>query len=47
MPIGELLDLEAVAAIAEKNQRWSFFLTVSPLHIQGGANTLANTVAVF
>ncbi|KAE8331426.1 hypothetical protein BDV39DRAFT_189829 [Aspergillus sergii] len=47
MPIGELFDLEALARIAEKNQRWSFFLTVSPLNIQGGANTLSNTVAVF
>jgi hypothetical protein len=47
MPIGELFDLERVAAIAEKNQRWTFFLTVSPLNIEGGANTLSNTVAVF
>ncbi|KAJ0416434.1 hypothetical protein BJY00DRAFT_316814 [Aspergillus carlsbadensis] len=47
MPIGELFDLERVAAIAEKNQRWTFFLTASPLNIEGGANTLSNTVAVF
>jgi kynurenine formamidase len=47
MPIGELLDLEELARIAEKNQRWSFFLTVCPLRIEGGASTLANTLAVF
>jgi len=38
---GELLDLEAVAEIAEKNKRWSFFLTVRPLNVEGGVATLA------
>jgi hypothetical protein len=47
MPLGELFDLESLARIAEKNRRWSFFLTVSPLNIQGGANTLSNTIAIF
>ncbi|GAB7356248.1 hypothetical protein MBLNU459_g7062t1 [Dothideomycetes sp. NU459] len=47
MPIGELLDLEALAKVAEKLGRWSFFLTVCPLNIRGGASTLANTLAVF
>lgn len=46
MPIGELFDLEALAALAEKNQRWTFFLTASPLNIDGGASTLANTLAI-
>ncbi|KAL6231971.1 hypothetical protein BDW75DRAFT_247548 [Aspergillus navahoensis] len=47
MPLGELFDLESLSRIAEKNKRWSFFLTVSPLNIQGGANTLSNAVAIF
>jgi hypothetical protein len=47
MPLGELFDLGGLARIAEKNKRWSFFLTVSPLNLQGGANTLSNTVAIF
>ncbi|KAJ5924901.1 hypothetical protein N7454_007540 [Penicillium verhagenii] len=47
MPLGELFDLEAIAAVAEKNQRWSFFLTVCPLNIKGGIATIANTMAIF
>ncbi|KAL4939234.1 hypothetical protein BDV06DRAFT_225205 [Aspergillus oleicola] len=47
MSIGELFDLEAIAAVAEKNQRWSFFLTVCPLNVQGGVATIANTMAIF
>lgn len=47
MPIGELLDLEALAKVAEKNQRWSFLLTVCPLNVKGGAATIANTMAIF
>ncbi|OGE54792.1 hypothetical protein PENARI_c005G10475 [Penicillium arizonense] len=47
MPIGELFDLEALAALAEKNQRWSFFLTVCPLNVRGGVATIANTMAIF
>ncbi|EXJ80708.1 hypothetical protein A1O3_06992 [Capronia epimyces CBS 606.96] len=46
MPLGELLDLEALAALAEKHQRWTFFMTVSPLNIDGGAATLSNTIAI-
>jgi len=47
MHIGELLDLEALSKVAEKNKRWSFFLTICPLNLDGGAATLANTLAVF
>ena len=47
MPIGELFDLEALAEAAERHKRWSFFLTVCPLNVEGGAATLANTLAVF
>lgn len=47
MPIGELLDLEKLAVMAEKHKRWSFFLTVCPLNLEGGAATPANTLAIF
>ncbi|KAI9743675.1 MAG: hypothetical protein M1818_002991 [Claussenomyces sp. TS43310] len=47
MPIGELLDLEALAKVAEANNRWSFFLTVCPLNVVGGVATISNTLAVF
>lgn len=46
MPIGELLDLEALAAVTEKHQRWTFFMTICPLNIEGGAATVANTLAI-
>jgi len=47
MPIGELFDLEALAKIAEENQRWTFFLTYCPLNFEGGAASTANTMAIF
>jgi hypothetical protein len=47
MSIGELLDLESLAEVAEKNKRWSFFLTVCPLNVENGAATISNTLAVF
>lgn len=47
MPIGELLDLEALALLAEKNKRWTFFLTICPLNVLGGAATIANSIAVY
>jgi len=45
--IAELLDLEAVAKLAEKHQRWSFFLASAPLNIPGGIASVANIVATF
>lgn len=47
MPIGELLDLEKLAELAEKNHRWTFFLSVCPLNVEGGIATPANTLAIF
>ncbi|KAG9665055.1 hypothetical protein KCU64_g251, partial [Aureobasidium melanogenum] len=46
MPIGELLDLEQLAEVCEAQQRWTFFITVCPLNIHGGAGTVANTLAI-
>lgn len=47
MPIGELLDLEKLSEIAQAQRKWSFFLTICPLNIEGGAATMANTLAIF
>ncbi|TVY54272.1 hypothetical protein LCER1_G004378 [Lachnellula cervina] len=47
MNIGELFDLEQLSIIAERNQRWSFFITACPLNIKGAAATPANTLAIF
>lgn len=44
--LGELLDLETLAEMAEREQRWSFCLTVCPLNIEGGAATTSNTMAI-
>lgn len=47
MPIGELLDLEAVAKMAEEYKRWTFFLTICPLNVNGAGATVSNTLAIF
>lgn len=36
MPIGELFDLEQLAKVCEEHQRWTFFVTSSPLNLPGG-----------
>jgi kynurenine formamidase len=46
-PIGELWDLEELARLCEKNQRWSFFLTSAPLNVEGGVGSPCNALAVF
>ena len=47
MPIGEMWDLEALAEECKKQQRWSFFLTSSPLNITGGVASPPNALATF
>jgi hypothetical protein len=46
-PIGELWDLEELARLCEKHQRWSFFLTSAPLNIEGGVASPNNAMAIF
>jgi hypothetical protein len=47
MPIGEMWDLEGLAAECERQKRWSFFLTSSPLNTTGGVASPPNAIAVF
>ena len=47
MPIGEMWDLEELAAECERQKRWSFFLTSSPLNVTGGIASPPNAIAVF
>jgi len=47
MPIGEMWDLEGLAAECERQNRWSFFLTSSPLNTTGGVASPPNAIAVF
>lgn len=47
MPLGELFDLEALAAECEAQKRWSFFVTSAPLNTPGGIASPPNALAVF
>ncbi|KXJ87544.1 hypothetical protein Micbo1qcDRAFT_215975 [Microdochium bolleyi] len=47
MPIGEMWDLEALAVECERQQRWTFFLTSSPLNLPGGVASPPNALAIF
>ena len=46
-PIGELWNLEQLAAECEKRKRWSFFFASAPLNIPDGIASPPNAVAVF
>ncbi|MFE7445129.1 cyclase family protein [Streptomyces chartreusis] len=46
MPIGELWDLDALAAACAADGRWSFLLTVAPLSLVGGVGSPANATAL-
>ena len=41
------LDLEALASTAAELDRWSFFLSLQPLRIDGGTGSPLNPVAIF
>lgn len=41
------LQLEDVAAACAEQKRWSFFLTVAPLRVEGGTGSPVNPVAIF
>lgn len=47
VPIGELFDLEKLAATCERLQRWSFFISSMPLNVPGGVASPPNAVAIF
>ncbi|KAL1639525.1 hypothetical protein SLS58_007829 [Diplodia intermedia] len=46
MPIGEVWDLEALAACCNQLKRWTFFLSSTPLNLEGGVASPANAVAI-
>lgn len=46
MPIGELWDLDELAAACSSDRRWSFLLTVSPLTVVGAIGSPANAIAM-
>lgn len=47
MPIFDNCDLEAVAAEAERQNRWEFLLTTAPIPITGATGSPLNPIAVF
>jgi len=47
MSIGELWDLKALSQRCAQLKRWSFFLTSSPLNVEGGIGSPPNALAVF
>lgn len=46
-PIGELWDLEELSEECKRQNRWTFFLTSSPLNIAGGVASPPNALAIF
>lgn len=44
-PIGEMWDLEKLAAACERENRWSFFLSSAPLNVKGGVGSTPNAIA--
>ena len=47
VPIGEMVDLEKVAELAKKNNRWTFFVTSAPFRTIGGVASWLNATAIF
>ncbi|CRK16988.1 hypothetical protein BN1723_011175 [Verticillium longisporum] len=46
-PIGELFDLEALAAHCRKEGRWSFFVASEVCNVPGGVASPPNILAIF
>lgn len=46
-PLGEMWSLEALSEECERHQRWSFFLTSAPLHVEGGVGSPPGAIAIF
>ncbi|KJR87257.1 uncharacterized protein SPSK_01746 [Sporothrix schenckii 1099-18] len=47
VPVGELFDLEALSRMCAQHQRWTFFVTSSPLNMPGGVSSPPNCLAIF
>ncbi|KAI1477947.1 hypothetical protein F4774DRAFT_411384 [Daldinia eschscholtzii] len=46
-PIGELFDLEKLAAYCAAHRRWSFFVVSEPCNVPGGVASPPNILAIF
>jgi len=47
MPLGEMLDLEKLAATCREKNRWFFFFTSAPANCPGGVSSHVNGTAIF
>jgi len=47
VPIGEMFDLERLAALCKKLNRWTFFVTSSPLNHPSAVSSPPNCMALF
>ncbi|WEW55863.1 hypothetical protein PRK78_001296 [Emydomyces testavorans] len=47
MPLGEMWDLEKLAAKCREANRWSFFMTSAPANVPAGVSSHANATAIF
>ncbi|KAI1844424.1 hypothetical protein JX266_009311 [Neoarthrinium moseri] len=47
MPIGEMFDLERLAETCTQLQRWTFFISSTPLNMPGGISSPPNAQAIF
>jgi hypothetical protein len=47
MPVGELLDLEALSLLCQEENRWEFFVASAPFNMPGGVSTPPNCIAIF
>ncbi|KAL1969322.1 hypothetical protein VTN77DRAFT_9514 [Rasamsonia byssochlamydoides] len=47
LPIGEMFDLEGLAELCKKHNRWSFFVSSSPLNCAKGVSSPPNCMAIF
>ncbi|EKG11826.1 Putative cyclase [Macrophomina phaseolina MS6] len=47
VPIGEMFDLEELAAMCKELNRWTFFVSSVPLNMPGGVSSPPNAMAVF
>ncbi|KAK0654278.1 hypothetical protein DIS24_g5392 [Lasiodiplodia hormozganensis] len=47
VPIGEMFDLEELAAMCKQLNRWTFFVSSVPLNMPGGVSSPPNAMAIF
>jgi hypothetical protein len=47
MPLGEMLDLERLAAKCKEKKRYTFFFSSMPANVPGGVGSHVNGQAIF